>query len=172
MVCYTVSKIIFYKEIFVSKWLSIDEFSSLTKLSSHDIEFYIKNGDIASKTNKDGSIFIKSTKRTRALIVADTQLINSNNTLNVDSTVVEKAIDTILDLHEENLESKDETIESLKSENEFLKDSVFSLQELYDESSETIKTLRASVEKLKSDAEFMSRKYKLMWNKAIENGDK
>lgn len=155
----------------MSKWLSIDEFSSLTKLSGDEITTYIKNGEIASKTKEDGTIFIKANKSARALVATDTKIIERKKSLNIDTSIVEKAIDTILDLHEESLESKDETIISLKNENEFLKDSVMSLQELYDENIETISTLRDSVEKFKTDADFMKRKYKLMWNKAIENGD-
>ena len=53
-------------------------------------------------------------------------------------------------------------------ENQFLKDALTSLQELYDEDRNTIATLTEQLKLSQQEVEFMRRKYKLMWNKTIE----
>ncbi len=86
----------------------------------------------------------------------------------VQPQFVEKTIGTIINLHEKVLDAKDETIESVRNENEFLKEALASLQELYDEDRKTIATLTEQLKLTQKEVEFMRRKYKLMWNKAIE----
>ena len=65
------------------------------------------------------------------------------------------------------LNAKDETLEAVKVENAFLKEALNSLQELYDEDGKTIATLTEQLKLSQQEVEFMRRKYKLMWNKAI-----
>jgi hypothetical protein len=81
---------------------------------------------------------------------------------------VEKTIGTIINLHEKVIDAKDETIVSIKNENAFLKEALSSLQELYEEDRKTIATFTEQLKLSQQEVEFMRRKYKLMWNKAIE----
>jgi len=92
----------------------------------------------------------------------------------VGENFVEKTIGTILTLHEKVLDAKDETLEALRNENKFLKEALYSMQELYDEDRRTVETLTKQLKNSQDEVEFLKRKYKLMWNKAVENfkGDK
>lgn len=82
---------------------------------------------------------------------------------------VEKTIGTILNLHEKVLDAKDETLDTLKNENKFLKDALYSMQEIYDEDRKTIDILNTQLNAARQEVEFLKRKYKLMWNKAVDN---
>jgi len=66
------------------------------------------------------------------------------------------------------LDAKDETIEAVKVENTFLREALGSLQELYDEDRKTIAALTEQLKLSQQEVEVMRRKYKLMWNKAID----
>ena len=57
----------------------------------------------------------------------------------------------------------------LRNENQFLKEALYSMQELYDEDRKTVETLTTQLKNAQEEVEFLKRKYKLMWNKAIEN---
>ncbi|MCW8954189.1 MAG: DUF3972 domain-containing protein, partial [Sulfurimonas sp.] len=70
--------------------------------------------------------------------------------------------------HEKVLDAKDETLTAVRAENEFLREALSSLQELYDEDRKTIHTLQEQLKLSQQEVEFMRRKYKLMWNKAID----
>jgi len=85
---------------------------------------------------------------------------------------VEKTIGTILNLHEKVIDAKDETLEALKSENQFLKEGLLSMQELYEDDRKAIETLTKQLQISQDELEFVKRKYKLMWGKAIENAAK
>ncbi len=76
-----------------------------------------------------------------------------------------------LTLHEKVLMSKDETIKALKDENEFLKQSIYSIQEIYEDSQETIRRLQKQLEICQEELEFCKRKYKLMWGKVLKKED-
>ena len=82
---------------------------------------------------------------------------------------MEKTVSTILTLHEKVLEAKDETILTLHGENDFLKGTVLSVQEIYDEDRKTIATLQQQLKIAQEELEFCRRKYKLMWGKVIKN---
>jgi uncharacterized membrane protein (DUF106 family) len=88
--------------------------------------------------------------------------------VNVGPQFIEKTIGTIINLHEKVLVAKDETIESVKSENMFLKEALASLQDLYEEDRKTIDTLTTQLQLTQDEVEFMKRKYKLMWGKVID----
>ena len=70
------------------------------------------------------------------------------------------------------LGAKDETLEVLKDENKFLKEALYSMQDLYDEDRKTVDTLTTQLKQSQDELEFVKRKYKLMWNKAVENYNK
>ena len=67
------------------------------------------------------------------------------------------------------LDDKYETLETLRNENKFLKEALISMQELYDEDRRTVETITKQLKNSQDEVEFLKRKYKLMWNKAVEN---
>lgn len=151
-------------------WLEIEEFSKLVHLDIKTIEDMIERGKLTVK--EEGSKrLIEASKGTQALM----PVFSNENELKAEvvslagADFVEKTIGTILGLHEKVMDAKDETLEALKSENHFLKEALFSMQELYDEDRKIVETLTKQVEQLQEELEFTRRKYKLMWNKAIEN---
>lgn len=148
-------------------WLEIDEFCKIVNLARPVVDMMIKKGELQTK-NKDGSIYIESSKSAGSLIVSDTNL-KDTNVPTADGQFAEQAIGTILNMHERVVDAKDETVDALKSENRFLKESLYSLQELYDEDRKTIETLQAQLKYAQNEVEFVKRKYKLMWNKAVDN---
>ena len=145
-------------------WLSIEEFSKLIGKEIKEIEKLCEDEKLVYKI-ENNKIFIEASKGTQSLIPMKTELeiVDDKN-----GTVLEKTISTILTLHEKVLEAKDETIDSLKSENEFLKGSVLSVQEIYDEDRKTIETLQKQLKIAQDELEFCRRKYKLMWGKVIK----
>jgi hypothetical protein len=82
---------------------------------------------------------------------------------------VQESFKAVLQLHEEILWAKDERIISLKEENDFLKESLYAVQGVYDEDKTTIKLLQDQLSNTQQELEFVKRKYKMMWNKAVEN---
>ena len=145
-------------------WLSIEEFSKLIGKEIKEIEKLCEDEKLVYKIEND-KIFIEASKGTQSLIPMKTELeiVDDKN-----GTVLEKTISTILTLHEKVLEAKDETIDSLKSENEFLKGSVLSVQEIYDEDRKTIEALQKQLKIAQDELEFCRRKYKLMRGKVIK----
>lgn len=151
-------------------WLDIEEFSKLVHLNIETIEDMIERGKLSVK-EEDGKRFIEASKGTKELM----PISESNQSFEADvvtlegANFVEKTIGTILGLHEKVMDAKDETLDALKSENHFLKEALFSMQELYDEDRKIVETLTKQLEHLQEELEFTKRKYKLMWNKAVEN---
>jgi len=145
-------------------WLSIEEFAKLVGKNVEEIEKLCQNDKLSHKIEND-KIYIEASIGTQALIpIAHTEILDSPK----GDTVLEKTISTILNLHERVLEAKDETIGTLKGENDFLKSSVISVQEIYDEDRKTIKTLQNQIKILQDELEYCRRKYKLMWGKVIK----
>ncbi len=151
-------------------WMSEEEYSTLTGLDISAIEDLIEAGKLSVKV-EDGERFINPSKgATEVVIPQKLQELSAKNTheMIVQPEFVEKTIGTIINLHEKVLDAKDETLEAVKTENEFLREALASLQELYDEDRKTIHTLQEQLKLSQQEVEFMRRKYKLMWNKAIE----
>ena len=152
------------------KWMSDDEYSQLTGLDKASIEDLIERGKLSVK-EEDGIRYIDPSKgATESVVPAKLQELSEKNTheMLVQPEFVEKTIGTIINLHEKVLDAKDETLEAVKVENEFLREALASLQELYDEDRKTIHTLQEQLKLSQQEVEFMRRKYKLMWNKAID----
>jgi hypothetical protein len=82
---------------------------------------------------------------------------------------VKDSFQALLQLHEEIIWAKDEQILSLREENDFLKESLYAVQSIYDEDKTTIKLLQEQLRNTQEELEFVKRKYKMMWNKAVEN---
>jgi bacterioferritin (cytochrome b1) len=82
---------------------------------------------------------------------------------------VKQSFTAVLRLHEEILAAKEEQIGALKEENAFLKESLYAVQNVYDEDKTTIKLLSEQLKQTQEELEFVKRKYKMMWNQAVEN---
>ncbi|MGD9719373.1 MAG: DUF3972 domain-containing protein [Sulfurimonadaceae bacterium] len=151
------------------KWLSDAEYSELTGLEQSAIEDLIARGKLTTKI-EEGVRLIDPSKGTSEVVPAKLRELSSRNTSNmlVEPQFVEKTIGTIINLHEKVLDAKDETLQAVRVENEFLREALASLQELYDEDRKTIAALTEQLKLSQQEVEFMRRKYKLMWNKAIE----
>jgi hypothetical protein len=145
-------------------WLSIDEFAKLIGKSTEEIKTLCEDEKLNCKTEED-TIYIEAQAGTKSLIPMATELEIVEDK---QGNVLEKTISTILTLHEKVLEAKDETINTMKGENEFLKSTVISVQEIYDEDRKTIETLQKQLQICQEELEFCRRKYKLMWGKVIK----
>ena len=147
------------------KWISQEEYMQKMDIKLSDLEDLIGNSKLNVKI-KDGTRFIEDTQQTsttlKKLSTSDTKQMVTQ------PEFIEKTIGTIISLHEKVLEAKDETISSIKEENKFLKEALESLQTIYEEDRKTIKALQTQLELSQQEVEFMRRKYKLMWNKAID----
>ena len=152
-------------------WMSEEEYSNLTGLELSAIEDLIAASKLDVKV-EDGVRYINPSEGAVEVVIPQKlQELSARNTheMLVQPEFVEKTIGTIINLHEKVLDAKDETIEAVKVENTFLRDALNSLQELYDEDRTTIHTLQEQLKLSQQEVEFMRRKYKLMWNKAIED---
>ena len=125
-------------------WLEIEEFSKFVGLEISTIEAMIEEGKLTSKM-EDEHCYIE---------------VNHNAYAVIPSTQ-----DTILNLYD----AKEETLDALKGENILLKEALFSMQELYDEDRKIVETLRSQLQFVQDELEFTKRKYKMMWNKAVES---
>jgi len=153
------------------KWMSEDEYGVLTGLDISAINELCERGKLNFKIEDGKRLINPSSGATEVVIPQKLQELSEKNTheMVVQPEFVEKTIGTIINLHEKVLDSKDETIEAIKVENQFLKEALDSLQELYDEDRKTIHTLQEQLKLSQQEVEFMRRKYKLMWNKTIED---
>ncbi|ASM37130.1 DUF3972 domain-containing protein [Campylobacter sputorum] len=149
-------------------YLEIDEFCKLVHLDREVIENMIEKGTLNSK-EENGVVYIEASQGTMSIIPSDMQTPVTQNTSLPGASFVEKTIGTILNLHEKVLDAKDETLSSLRNENKFLKDAICSMQELYDEDRKTVELLSTQLKNSQQEVEFLKRKYKLMWNKAVDN---
>ncbi len=155
------------------EWMKIEEYSKLTGLDDGSIDDMISHGKLSVKV-ENSQMYVDPLKGATTVVKAEVQdLVESHQSITIGPQFVEKTIGTILNLHEKVLDAKDETIESVKSENLFLKEALASLQELYEEDRKTIDTLTEQLKISQKEVDFMRRKYKLMWNKvADEYGNK
>ena len=152
------------------KWMSDDEYMELTGLELSAIDDLADRGKLTIKV-EDGVRYIDPSKGSQDVVPTQLKELSARNTqeMLVQPQFVEKTIGTIINLHEKVLDAKDETLEAVRVENDFLKEALASLQELYDEDRNTIATLTQQLKLSQEEVEFMRRKYKLMWNKAIED---
>ncbi len=151
-------------------WLEIEEFSKLVHLDITTIEDMIERGKLSVKEEGDKRL-IEALEGTREIIPFEksSEVANADIVTLEGANFVEKTIGTILGLHEKVMDAKDETLDTLRSENRFLKEALFSMQELYDEDRKIVETLTKQLEYTQEELEFTKRKYKLMWNKVVEN---
>ena len=149
-------------------WITIQEYSELTGLSPDAIDDLMERGKLECK-KENGKLYIDPSRGMQAIVPAEMNgLAEAGTSVTVGPQFIEKTIGTIINLHEKVLDAKDETIESVRSENVFLKEALSSLQELYEEDRKTIDTLTTQLTHTQDEVEFMKRKYKLMWGKVVE----
>jgi len=152
------------------KWMSDTEYMELTGLEMDAIDDLCDRGKLSVKV-EDGVRYIDPSKGAQEVVLpAKLRELSERNTqeLVVQPEFVEKTIGTIINLHEKVIDSKEETLQAVRVENEFLREALGSLQELYDEDRKTIATLQEQLKLSQQEVEFMRRKYKMMWNKAID----
>lgn len=150
-------------------WMSIDEYAQMTNMDRSAVEALIVRGKLTTLI-EDGEVIIDPGQGMSGLVPTTMhELSASESDITLGASFVEKTIGTIINLHEKVLVAKEETIESIKNENEFLKDALSSLQELYEEDRRTIATLTEQLKLSQQEVEFMRRKYKLMWGKVIDD---
>ena len=152
-------------------WMSDKEYCELTGLDISAVEDLIERGKLTVKVEDGVRLIDPSKGATEVIVPAKLAQLAEKNTheMLVQPEFVEKTIGTIINLHEKVLDAKDETLDAVRVENEFLREALHSLQELYDEDRKTIHTLQEQLKLSQQDVEFMRRKYKLMWNKAISD---
>ncbi|MFH0710536.1 MAG: DUF3972 domain-containing protein [Pseudomonadota bacterium] len=149
-------------------WMSIYEYADLTQMDPEEVEALIVRGKLTTIV-EEGVVLIDPAQGMGGIVPASiTQLSASHADITIGASFVEKTIGTIINLHEKVLVAKEETIESIKNENAFLKEALGSLQELYDEDRKTIAILTEQLKLSAQEVEFMRRKYKLMWGKVID----
>jgi polyhydroxyalkanoate synthesis regulator phasin len=152
------------------EWMNDDEYCKLTGLHMSVIDEMVESGKLNVRV-EDGIRLIDSCVGATEIIVPQKlKELSQRNTqeMMVQPEFIEKTIGTIINLHEKVIDAKDETLEAVKVENSFLREALNSLQELYDEDRKTIATLTEQLKLSQQEVEFMRRKYKLMWNKAID----
>ena len=150
-------------------YLEIGEFCKLVHLSEDVVKGMMANGALNFK-DEDGKIYIEANQGTFSVVPKGSSEATPISSISLaGESFVEKTIGTILNLHEKVLDAKDETLETLKNENKFLKDVLYSMQEIYDEDRKTIDILNEQLGRAQEEVEFLKRKYKLMRNKAVDN---
>jgi hypothetical protein len=150
-------------------WVSIDDYAQMTNMDRSAVEALIVRGKLTTLI-EEGEVIIDPSQGMEGIVPATLQELSASEAdVTLGASFVEKTIGTIINLHEKVLVAKEETIESIKNENEFLKDALASLQELYEEDRNTIATLTEQLKLSQQEVEFMRRKYKLMWGKVIDD---
>jgi hypothetical protein len=138
-------------------WLSLEEYAAISGKSKKEIIKECKEKKLNCK-KQDKTIYIEAFSK---LVPLEELKVENND-------IAQKTISMLLTLHEKVLMSKEETLKTLKEENEFLKYSVYSIQEVYESSQETIKRLQKQLEICQEELEFCKRKYKLMWGRVLD----
>ncbi|TLD81397.1 DUF3972 domain-containing protein [Helicobacter sp. MIT 11-5569] len=155
----------------MESWIGLEEFAALAHLDKEKVLEMVSNGALKSK-QENGVFLIDANSGTQALVqtkmAGNAVMLAESTNISVDSDFVEKTIGTILSLHEKVVNSKEETISSVKNENQFLKDALFNTQEVYEDDKKTIAILREQLRVAQEEIEFLKRKYRLMWGKAID----
>ncbi len=152
------------------EWISDQAYSKLTGLSMSSLNDLVE-AEKLSVLVQDGVRMINPSYGATSTVIPQklTELsLRNTQEVVVQPEFIEKTIGTIINLHEKVIDAKDETLEAVKVENDFLKEALNSLQELYDEDRKTIATFTKQLKLSQEEVEFMRRKYKLMWNKTIE----
>ncbi|RDU70346.1 DUF3972 domain-containing protein [Helicobacter brantae] len=136
------------------EWLELNEFIEQTQYSKSQIAKLVKSKEIEAK-NVKGELYLR---------VVATPPVPSG-----EEQMFQESIQKILEIHSKLTIAKDEVISAYKSENEFLKNTIASMQETYKQEKQLIEFLRQELEKNREEIEAMKRKYRLMWDKVSKN---
>jgi len=150
------------------EWVTIEVFAERLGVDKAIVDHMVNANKVQTK-EENNTILLKTVKDELLLPEVIKELATPENNELVSVAFAEKSIATILNLHDKVILAKDETIGMLSHENEFLKEISFSVQEIYETEKETIETLQEQLRLANEEIVFLKRKYKLMWNKAIEN---
>lgn len=145
-------------------WVELEEFAKISGLPKEKVLELVANGSLKSKQESD-KFFIEASTSASAVVPVKNSSVTETES---NTEFMEKTIGTILSLHEKVLSSKEETISSIKNENQFLKDALFSTQDIADDDKKTIATLREQLRIAQEEIDFLKRKYRLMWGKVID----
>ena len=140
--------------------LTIEEFEKISGKTKVEILKLCKEKQLKCKKS-DNNIYIEMENGNQVIPLSNIEIVKSDD-------IAKKTLATFLNMHEKVLISKDETIDVLKEENIFLKESIVSLQEIYEESRVTIERLQKQLEIAQEELEFCRKKYKLMWGRVLK----
>jgi hypothetical protein len=143
--------------------LTIEEFSTISGKDKEEILSLCKEKKLKCKKS-EGIVYIEMENTNQLIPINEVEIITSDD-------IAKKTLATFLTMHEKVLMSKDETIEALKDENQFLKESIYSIQEVYEEAKVTIERLQKQLEITQEELEFCRKKYKLMWGRVLKRED-
>ena len=135
------------------EWLELNEFIEQTQYSKSQIAKLVKSKEIEAKNIK-GELYLR----------VATPPVPSG-----EGQMLQESIQKILEIHSKLTIAKDEVISAYKSENEFLKNTIASMQETYKQEKLLIEFLRQELEKNREEIESMKKKYRLMWDKVSKN---
>ena len=146
-------------------YLKLDEFCKLVHLNEDVVKGMIANGTLNFKEEND-EIYIEANQGIFSVVPSSTKQPAMVNSMTLaGESFIEKTIGTILNLHEKVMDAKDETLKALKNENKFLKDALYSMQELYEEDRKTINNLNTELKHTREEIDNLKKKYKLIWDK-------
>ena len=147
-------------------WLSLEEFSKLTAKGKKEILRLCKEKKLRCK-KQDDVIYIEVESMAKSIVPQpELQIIEK------EASIAERTIGMLLSMHEKVLMGKDDIIATLKEENQFLKESIYSIQEAYEEQKKTIERLQRQLEIAQDELEHCRRKYKLMWGQVLKKEEK
>lgn len=134
-------------------WVALNEFMTETQYSKSQIAKLVKNKELEAKNIK-GELYLR----------VATPPVPSG-----EGQMFQESIQKILEIHSKLTVAKDEVISAYKSENEFLKNTIASMQETYKQEKQLIEFLTQELEKNREEIESIKRKYRLMWDKVSKN---
>lgn len=144
------------------QWQDLDNFIEDTSYTKAQIARLVKSGELEAK-NQDGKLYLRHKESLPAL---NAKLEDFGK--KEPAVMMQEVLQKVLDIHSKFALAKDEVIASYKSENEFLKSTILSMQEAYMQDQKMLSFLREEAQRSKEELEKMRKKYKLMWDKIKE----
>lgn len=142
------------------EWQNLDSFLEDTSYTKAQIARLVKKGEIEAK-NVNGELFLRHKENLPSFLGTFEQKTEP-------PIMMKDVLQKVLEIHSKFALAKDEVIASYKSENEFLKGTILSMQEAYMQDKKMLEYLREEIQKGKKELETMQKKYKLMWNRASD----
>lgn len=143
------------------EWQDLDSFLEDTSYTKAQIARLVKSGELEAKNIK-GELFLRHKENLPSLVSPILQLQEKRE----PSATMQDVLQKVLEIHSRFALAKDEAIAAYKSENEFLKATILSMQEAYLQDKKMLEYLREEIVKSKQELESMQKKYQLMWNRA------